>query len=51
MAQPNPPHGSDQDEKPRAMLFDGWGFVPMPEAEPLIARSEARPDLPEKATA
>lgn len=51
MAQPNPSHGSNEDEKPRAMLFDGWDFVPIPEAEPLIAQPEAQSDLPQKALA
>ena len=51
MTQTNPPHGSDHDEKPQAMLFDGWGFVPIPETEALIPRAEAQPDLPEKAAA
>ncbi len=49
MAQTPFQDGSDQDEKPRAMLFDGWDFVPMPEAEPLLTPTEAQADLAEAA--
>lgn len=51
MAQTPPPHSFDQEEKPRAMLFDGWDFVPLPEAEPSVAPAETQPDLPQQALA
>ena len=51
MAQTPLQPGSEQDEKPRAMLFDGWDFVPIPEAEPLQAPAEAQAELAETALA
>lgn len=42
MAQPIFPSDSELDEKPRPMVFDGWGFVPLTQAEPKPTEAETR---------
>lgn len=41
MAQTTLPSDIELDEQPQAMLFDGWGFVPLPEAAPIAPGPEA----------
>lgn len=49
MAQTDFPESVDLEEKPRAMLFDGWGFVPLPEHDAPVAPTQAEADSANKA--
>lgn len=46
MAQTNPTDAEVLDEKPQAMLFDGWGYVPLPERDLRAPPPKAEPKVP-----